>query len=59
LKVYDIIGNEILKLIDETKETEVYDVVFNEVNLPSGVYLYKLKTGDFIATNKNDIVEVN
>lgn len=52
LKVYDIIGNEILTLVNETKEAGVYDVVFNETNLTSGVYLYKITAGDFIATKK-------
>ncbi|OGU57758.1 MAG: hypothetical protein A2455_08985 [Ignavibacteria bacterium RIFOXYC2_FULL_35_16] len=52
LKVYDIIGNEILTLVDGEKEAGVYDVVLNEANLPSGVYLYKITAGDFISTKK-------
>lgn len=52
LKIYDIIGNEIITLVDGTKEAGVYDVVFNEANLTSGVYLYKLTAGDFISTKK-------
>jgi len=52
LKIYDIIGNEILTLVDGTKEAGVYDVVFNEANLTSGVYLYKITAGDFISTKK-------
>ena len=52
LKVYDIIGNEILTLADGTKDAGVYDVVFKEANLTSGVYLYKLTAGDFISTKK-------
>ena len=52
LKVYDIIGNEIITLVDGTKEAGIYDVVFKEANLTSGVYLYKLTAGDFISTKK-------
>jgi len=52
LKIYDIIGNEIITLVDGTKEAGIYEVVFNEANLTSGVYLYKLTAGDFISTKK-------
>ena len=52
LKIYDIIGNEIITLVDGAKDAGVYDVVFKEANLTSGVYLYKLTAGDFISTKK-------
>jgi murein tripeptide amidase MpaA len=57
LKVYDILGNEIVTLINEEKPAGTYEVEFNshsgEVrNLPSGVYFYTLSTGNFFSTKK-------
>ncbi|MGB5848520.1 MAG: T9SS type A sorting domain-containing protein [Ignavibacteriaceae bacterium] len=57
IKVFDVLGNEIETLINEEKPVGSYEVDFNshsgEVrNLPSGVYFYQLKVGDFISTKK-------
>ena len=43
LKVFDVLGNEVAKLVDENKQSGSYEVVFNASNLPSGVYFYTLK----------------
>ena len=52
LKVYDIIGNEIETLVDEEKPAGTYQVNWNAVNLPSGIYFYQLKTSSNIQTRK-------
>jgi FlgD Ig-like domain len=57
LKVYDILGNEIATLVNEEKPAGEYEVEFNGhsdegQNLPSGVYFYQLKSGNFIQTKK-------
>ena len=52
LKVYDILGNEIVTLINEEKQPGTYEVDFDGTNLPSGIYFYQLKTGNFIETKK-------
>jgi CubicO group peptidase (beta-lactamase class C family) len=52
LKVYDVLGNEVTILVDEYKPTGSYEVDFNAINLPSGVYLYKLQAGNFVETKK-------
>ncbi len=52
LKVFDVLGNEVAKLVDENKQSGSYEVVFNASNLPSGVYFYTLNTGDFVSTKK-------
>jgi|GEM_PF-1712566 len=55
--VYDIIGNEMAILVNEEQPAGNYKIEFNgysnEVrNLPSGVYFYRLRAGDFIETKK-------
>ncbi|HSP87839.1 MAG TPA: T9SS type A sorting domain-containing protein, partial [Ignavibacteriaceae bacterium] len=47
LKVYDILGNEIAVLIDEEKPAGRFELTFDASNLSSGIYFYKLQTGDF------------
>ncbi len=52
LKVYDILGNEIVTLVNETKPSGNYEVVFNAEDLSSGVYFYRLTSGEFTSTKK-------
>ena len=52
IKVYDILGSEVATLINEEKPAGNYEVEFQAESLPSGVYLYKLQTGSFVATKK-------
>ena len=52
LKVYDILGNEIKTLVNETKEPGNYKVKLNGNNLSSGVYFYRIHAGDFVQTKK-------
>lgn len=52
LKVYDILGREVITLVNEEKPAGVYEIKFKASNLASGVYFYQLKTKDFIASKK-------
>lgn len=52
LKVYDILGNEIATLINEQKAPGYYEMDFNASNYASGVYIYRLQSGNFISIKK-------
>ena len=52
LKVYDVLGNEILTLVNEEKPAGNYKLNWNATNIPSGVYFYKIKAGSFVVTKK-------
>ena len=52
LKIFDILGREVLKLVDEEKNPGVYIVEFKANHLASGVYFYQIRAGDFIFTKK-------
>ena len=52
LKVYDVLGNEIATLVNEEKPTGEYEFEFDGTGLPSGIYFYQLKCGNFIETKK-------
>jgi hypothetical protein len=57
LKVFDILGKEIATLVNEKQLPGTYEVQFPNVQsanvqLSSGVYFYKLSTGDFSEVKK-------
>jgi len=57
LKVYDLLGNEMVTLVNEEKQAGRYEVEFNvdQVSRPenaSGIYFYKLESGSFTKTKK-------
>ncbi len=52
LKIYDVLGSEIATLVNERLASGSYRYNFNAVNLPSGIYLYKLTAGNLVMTRK-------
>ncbi len=52
LKVYDITGRKIATLVSGNLAAGTYDVVWDAGNLASGIYIYKLRAGDFIQVRK-------
>ena len=52
LKIYDILGRQVHTLVNEEKLAGTYQVDFNSNNLASGVYFYRIKTGDFTKVKK-------
>jgi hypothetical protein len=52
LAVYDIQGREVASLIDSRLQPGTYSAVWNAQNMPSGVYFYRLKAGQFTETKK-------
>jgi dextranase len=52
LKVYDVLGNEVAVLINKEMQTGTYEVEFDATNLPSGIYFYQFRAGNFVKTKK-------
>jgi flagellar hook assembly protein FlgD len=52
ITVSDFENKLIETLVQEEKEAGTYELTWNAENLPSGVYFYQLKAGDFISTKK-------
>jgi hypothetical protein len=52
IKVYDVLGNEVSILVSEEKIVGRYEVEFNAITLPSGIYFYRLQAGSFVETKK-------
>jgi len=52
LVVYDALGKAVAELVNGTLNAGVHKINFNAVNLPSGIYFYKLTAGEFTSTKK-------
>ncbi len=52
LKVYNVLGEEVATLVNETKASGNYEVNFNAANLSSGIYFYKLQAGSLTESKK-------
>jgi hypothetical protein len=52
LTVYDVLGREVARLVDERKPAGSYQVTFDASSLASGVYLYRMTAGSFVQTRK-------
>jgi G3E family GTPase len=52
LKVYDIQGREVAVLVNEVKQSGIYNVTFDTKELSNGIYFYQIIAGDLIQTRK-------
>jgi hypothetical protein len=52
IKVYDLLGRELLTLVSEEKTVGEYEVEFSGNGLTSGVFFYRLNVGNYIDTKK-------
>jgi hypothetical protein len=52
LKVYDVLGNEIAELINESKPAGNYEINFDASELASGIYFYRIHAGSFSQVKK-------
>lgn len=52
IKVFDILGREIVVLMNGVKSAGIYQVTWNASTLPSGIYFYRVQAGTNIAVKK-------
>jgi photosystem II stability/assembly factor-like uncharacterized protein len=52
LKIYDITGKEVAKLVNQKQDAGRYEIIFNGSNLASGVYFYELRSGNFVSQKR-------
>jgi hypothetical protein len=57
LVIYDVMGREVAVLVNGELKTGTYEAEWNAVNVPSGVYFYKLTTGSFTETKKMSLIK--
>jgi len=52
LSVYDMLGSQVATLVNQQLTLGTYSATWNASNHPSGVYFYRLSSGNFAQTNK-------
>ncbi|MDP2209787.1 MAG: endonuclease [Bacteroidota bacterium] len=52
LKVYDVLGKEVVLLVNEAKTSGEHTVTFDASHLNSGIYFYRLSSGTFSETKR-------
>jgi len=57
LKVYDIVGREVMTLVNDVQDAGSHSVFFNAVNLSSGIYFYRINSGSFQDVKKMVLVK--
>ncbi|MCL5028992.1 MAG: S8 family serine peptidase [Bacteroidetes bacterium] len=57
LEIYNILGERVRTLVDERQAKGNHSVTFNADNLASGMYIYKLTTGNYIKSMKMTLLK--
>jgi hypothetical protein len=52
IKIYNLLGAEVQELLNENKEPGIYEIEFNAEHLPSGIYIYRITTDNYLNTKK-------
>jgi len=52
LKVIDVLGCEVITLVDKFMAAGTHSIEFDGTNLPNGIYFYRIKIGNYIETRK-------
>ena len=57
LTVYNVLGEKVADLVNETKEAGIHTVNFDASNFNSGLYFYKIETNGFTQTRKMMLIK--
>ncbi len=52
VEVFNVLGQKVATLFDGRKDAGVHDLLFDAVNLTSGVYLYRIQTRDGVSIKR-------
>ncbi|MCF8261565.1 MAG: T9SS type A sorting domain-containing protein [Melioribacteraceae bacterium] len=52
LRIYNALGEQVTELLNQELESGFHSVEFDASNLASGLYLYRITSGDFVRTKK-------
>jgi hypothetical protein len=52
LAVYNTLGQQVAQLVGNELDAGFHEVRLNAINLPSGLYLYRLQAGNYVETKK-------
>jgi hypothetical protein len=57
LAIYNLLGKEMLRLVDEPLKAGYHQIELADSQLPTGIYFYKLNSGNFTAIKKMVLIK--
>lgn len=57
IKIFDILGKELITIVNEKQNSGAHEIKFNGANLPSGIYFYRLNTNGFTDTKRMVLIK--
>jgi len=57
LKIYDILGREVTTLVNQEQKPGNYEIKFSGEHLSSGIYYYRISSGNFVKTMKMILIK--
>ncbi len=57
IKIYDLLGSEVITLLNQELGKGWYDLTFNASRFSSGFYIYRMEAGNYISTRKMLIIK--
>ncbi len=57
LTIHNVLGQVVAKLIDEEMAVGTHHIMFKAENIPSGIYFYQLRSGEFTQTKKMTLMK--
>lgn len=57
ITVYNSVGQQVAVLINEHKEAGAFEIKFDALNLPGGIYLCRMRAGDYTKSVKMSLIK--
>lgn len=57
VKLFDLTGRQVMTLIETEMAAGYHDVILNALQLPSGIYFYSIKAGEFTSVKKMTLLK--
>ena len=57
IKIYDILGGEVITLVNEEMDSGWYKREFNASGYSTGVYVYRMQAGNYVSTKKMILIK--
>jgi hypothetical protein len=57
LAVYNTVGQEVAVLVNSSLQAGIYTYVFDASSVPSGIYFYRIRAGEFVETKRMVLIK--